>query len=353
MLQHKRASLRRSNIRHENACAAVCKDALRLYDEIWQAVAARFYDESRLARFEEWRHRYDNRIKDECDALRFARRMVASLGDKYTTILTSRVIETRQRRRASNRKAVLAERLPGNIGCLTILGFDQKDVAEQLGATLSSLSDCEGYIVNLSGNKGGLLDKALDCLEYFVEEGGAVTLETRDESGITSEFVYLSPEASLIATVSPGGKEIIKRYRRKPAVAAGKPLALVVDENTASSAETFAAALIDRSAKKTKKAKSERAMMCRSFGTRTFGKGITQAPFSVLEGKATVQISTGRLYSPAHLWVGDGQNNCPGIEPDVFVAGGNRAAISAACRYLRKAIASVRKHESGKNGATL
>lgn len=306
--------------------------ARALYHAIWVRVGAHFFDETRLADWGTWEHRHDDRIVDERSALRYARRMVASLGDKYTCILSPKQLKSRHKKKESTSAAVRAEHLPGNIGCITILSFSQDNVIEQFTTGLEKLADCDGLVIVLNNNRGGQVDRAIDCLEPLIEEGGIVSLEIRGGLGITTEYVYFAPHASLIATMAPDGKETIKRYHRKQAVFAGKPMSLVMNGDTASAAELFAAALI---------CNGKRTGRCRSFGTRTFGKGITQAPFELFEGRATVQISTGRVLSPERAWFGDAQSHCPGIDPGVVIDG-DAEAVTAACEDLRQRVRQLK-----------
>lgn len=57
-----------------------------LYHRTWQTVRVNYYDPSKLQNWDEWEHKFDDKIKTEEDALRYAREMVASLNDPFTIL---------------------------------------------------------------------------------------------------------------------------------------------------------------------------------------------------------------------------------------------------------------------------
>jgi C-terminal processing protease CtpA/Prc len=300
-----------------------------LYGKIWKVLGTRFYDVSRLANWKSWKHCYDDVIIDDNSALRYADKMVASLNDEYTCLIKPEKVGSRHAYQKRNKTAVIAEHLPGNIGCLSILDFSQNNMLEQVAQGLERIADCAGFLVVLANNSGGLVDQAIDCLEPFVEEGGITSLELSTGKGVKTQYVYFAPHASLICTTLPGAKETMQWFGRKKAIVAGKPVAVVINGDTASAAEIFAEALLHN---------GKATGWCRSYGTRSRGKGITQEPFKILGGRAKLQISTGRVLSPSQRWFGDAQTDCRGIEPDVYVDGGDRAIRNAALRDLRRRI---------------
>lgn len=56
----------------------------QLYHNTWQAVRDNIYDQSKLADWDAWEHKFDAKIKTEDDAIAYARQMVDSLEDPYT-----------------------------------------------------------------------------------------------------------------------------------------------------------------------------------------------------------------------------------------------------------------------------
>lgn len=65
-----------------------------LYHRTWETVRVNYYDQSKLQDWAQWEHKYDDQIKTEEDALRFAREMVASLEDPYTILHGKQEVQT-------------------------------------------------------------------------------------------------------------------------------------------------------------------------------------------------------------------------------------------------------------------
>lgn len=65
-----------------------------LYHRTWETVRVNYYDQSKLQDWAQWEHKYDDQIKTEEDALRFAREMVASLNDPYTILHGKQEVQT-------------------------------------------------------------------------------------------------------------------------------------------------------------------------------------------------------------------------------------------------------------------
>ncbi len=321
-----------------------------LYQAIWEKLGTHFYDLSRLTDWSSWKHRYDDKITDDQSALLYARVMVASLKDNYTCILEPNEVESMQERWHSSESAVIAERLCGNIGFLYIDSFSQENIVEQVAKGMTKIAGCGAFLVVVQNNLGGLAEKVIECLELFVEEGPIVSFESRTEAGWTNDYRYFAPDASILCTLGSGSEEQIEWFKRMKAITAGKPTAVVINGDTASAAEIFAAAILDngkrsglcRSFGSQSRRNGKKSTLSWSFGTRSLGKGIAQDRFEILDGRATVKISTGRAFSPNDVWLGDGgQTVCNGIVPD-FVVEGDEEAIDVACRYLRHRLRLVK-----------
>lgn len=57
-----------------------------LYHRTWETVRVNYYDPSKLQNWDEWEHKFDDQIKTEADAIRFAREMLSSLDDPHTVL---------------------------------------------------------------------------------------------------------------------------------------------------------------------------------------------------------------------------------------------------------------------------
>ena len=130
----------------------------------------------------------------------------------------------------------------------------------------------EGFVLDLRGNGGGLLDEAVLVSSAFVPNGTIVTTKGRKR-----------PERIFKATGE---------------VATRKPVVLLVDRGTASASEIVTAALHER-------------LGAPVVGRRTFGKGVFGQIFDLSNGGA-LDIVVGNYYTP------DGNNlNGKGVPPNI------------------------------------
>lgn len=154
--------------------------------------------------------------------------------------------------------------LPDNeTGYIKLISFTERsapEVKEALNALKSK--GCKRLVLDLRGNLGGLLNHAVDIVNYFVD---------RDQ-----EIVYTKGR-------SP---EWDKPYKTVFAPIDNKiPLAVLVDENSASASEIVSGSLQDL----------DRAVI---IGKRTFGKGLVQQT-KPLVYNAQVKITVAKYYIPS------------------------------------------------------
>ncbi len=119
----------------------------------------------------------------------------------------------------------------------------------------------KGYVLDLRGDPGGLLDQAVDVSDLFLDSGSIVTLSGRH----------------------PGAKQFYAA--RAGDIADGKPIVLLMDGKSASSAEITAAALVDNG----------RAI---TVGTNTLGKGSVQTLIR-LPNDGEIALTWAEVVSPA------------------------------------------------------
>lgn len=116
----------------------------------------------------------------------------------------------------------------------------------------------DGFVLDLRGDPGGLLSQAVAVSSLFLNGGVVVSL-----SG--AHFVH-------------------EVFRASPGEATRLPVVVLVDRDTASSAEIVAAALSERG----------RALL---VGERTFGKGVVQAVDPLGNGAALI-LTVARYFTP-------------------------------------------------------
>jgi len=284
-----------------------------LFYAIWQRVQDQFYDPARLEAIN-WRalkHSFDDRLRDGASAIVCAGELLALLNEKYTKILPPVEVSAKAARRTSEELHVRNLVLPGNIGYIGIASFDHEDIAEQVRERLEGIAHCDAFIVNLRENGGGLLNHTANALEFFVDEGEIGFIEKRRGKRLQERFIFFTHEHFGVYQEMTGKKPSKDLFLRKAPMIAGKPIIVLIDEHTASSAELFAAALLANG----KDGRDGRRIM--AMGRKTCGKGIGQADFDIL-GKVTLKLSCLRFMSPDQVWFGDAaQTVNNGIEPHV------------------------------------
>lgn len=180
------------------------------------------------------------------------------------------------------------------IGYLQVLRFTNRTPTE-LRAGIENLkaSGMEALILDLRDNSGGLLEESIQVASEFLA-GGVVTVE-ESKLGVRTY------------DVRPGGQALTI------------PLAVLVNNRTASASELVAGALRDQ----------ERAVL---IGQRTYGKGTVQQIFSLSDG-SSVHITSAEWFTPARIPL-DGV----GLEPNISitpVATQGDAELNEALRFLR------------------
>ncbi|SDG18223.1 S41 family peptidase [Marvinbryantia formatexigens] len=170
---------------------------------------------------------------------------------------------------------VSSEMLENGIGYLQISEFDEVTV-EQFTAALEELEEqgMEKLVIDLRNNPGGLLQSVCDILEELLPEG--LIVYTEDKYGQRTEY-YCDGENAF-----------------------DKPLAVLINENSASASEIFAGAVKDYG-------------IGTLVGTTTFGKGIVQQIFALSDGTG-MKLTVAKYYTPSGADIHE-----KGIEPDVEV----------------------------------
>lgn len=200
--------------------------------------------------------------------------------------------------------SVSSQMLENNIGYIQISEFQSK-TAEQFESTLSSLKDqgAQSLIVDVRGNGGGLVDSVVAILDDILPEGTVVY--TEDKYGNRQDYT------------SSGDTYL------------DMPIAVLVDQNSASASEIFAGAIKDYN-------------YGTLIGTKTFGKGIVQTVFSLPEGDA-IKITTAKYFTPDGNYI-----HGVGIEPDIeleyqFMGGENDEYSVDLDNQIQKAIEVLSK----------
>jgi carboxyl-terminal processing protease len=176
-------------------------------------------------------------------------------------------------RETIHQPSVSSKMLPNNVGYVDLSVFGQT-TGDELATALKRL-DSEGakaYVLDLRFNGGGYLNAAVDVSSKFISNGPIVSVQSR--AGTDTEY---DAENTAIAP---------------------RPLAVLVNQYTASASEITAGAIQDSG-------------VGELVGTKTFGKGVVQTIFPMRDGSA-VKITTARYFTPKGRDI-----NTVGIEPEI------------------------------------
>ncbi len=309
-----------------------------LYHAIWAMVRATFFDTKRLADWGSYEHRFDEQIVDEATALEFADEMLASLKDTYTervvppsTFVSGSSADDGHSAAQPAVADVASVLTPTGIGYLRISTFDKEGVVEEIAEAVSKIAECQGVILDLRQNSGGRMFEALESCGFFLREGLLATLKFRweDGDGIKTRQYAVTEEEFFANEEFPDGTRIGHPGTRRPPLLAGKPLVLLINSRTASAGELMVCALVQNGI-------AGQVLMVGSGVTP--GKGIGQAEYDILDGRARVRITRCHWFAPGGEWLGDcGQTERNGIEPDVLVEGDRGPeALKVAADELKK-----------------
>jgi carboxyl-terminal processing protease len=188
------------------------------------------------------------------------------------------------------------------IGYVRLFSFSS-EASKQLAHGLEKVKEegAEGIVLDLRENPGGLLEEAVMSASLFLPEGEiVVTTKSRTKGNSTKKT---------------GGGKIVD-----------VPFDVLVDRNTASSAEILTAALNEDGG-------------ATVVGTRTYGKGVFQEEHD-LENGGALKLTVGEFFTP------DGENlaRTGGIHPEVKAVDKPRTTVDEA---RQKALETVASQVSG------
>ncbi|WP_411102198.1 S41 family peptidase [Streptomyces sp. cmx-4-9] len=179
------------------------------------------------------------------------------------------------RREQLRTEPVTVRRLPGGITVIKVASFSRGS-GERVQAAVRAAPPGTGVMLDLRGNKGGLVTEAVAAASAFLDGGLVATYDVRGS------------QRALYA--APGGDT-------------ARPLVALVDGGTMSAAELVTGALQDRG----------RAV---AVGTRTFGKGSVQMPTELPDG-SVAELTVGTYRTPGGRSLDGG-----GIVPDLAAGDG-------------------------------
>ena len=158
------------------------------------------------------------------------------------------------------------------------LGAINKYTAQNVEESLKKYSQAKGLILDLRGNPGGVLEEAVKVAGLFIDGGIIASSKGKEKSSI--EY-YNAPQGDIWQ---------------------GKQIVVLIDGQTASSAEVLAVALQEQS---------------RGFviGTNSFGKGTIQKLIK-LDNNSRLALTNGLIYTPSGKKLAG-----HGVMPDICTSG--------------------------------
>ena len=150
-----------------------------------------------------------------------------------------------------------------SIAYVRLTGFGEKTVTELKHVLTELNDDFQALVFDMRGNGGGLLDTAVEVSDMFLDQGMIVSTRTR-------------------------GGAMEDSYQAKPGVLVrmDKPMAILIDGQSASASEIVAACLQD----------NQRAVI---VGTRSYGKGTVQNVMPLRYGRSALRLTVARFYRPS------------------------------------------------------
>jgi len=165
----------------------------------------------------------------------------------------------------------------GTVGYIKITEFD-KETDEQFGTAIENMKkdDVSGLVIDVRDNGGGSLDTVIKMLDELLPEGELITEKSKKEGDKT---YYSTDDTSF-----------------------DRPVAVLINGNSASASEVFAGTLQARKA-------------ATLIGTQSFGKGIVQTVLS-LEGSCGggIKLTTAEYFLPGGISI-----HKKGLAPDIEV----------------------------------
>ena len=152
------------------------------------------------------------------------------------------------------------------------------EIIEELEKVKSKIlnKEIKGIVLDLRGNPGGLLDQAIRVSEVFLNKGKVI-----------------------VSIKGRNIKEKIYQDEEDEKLTANLPVAVLINEGSASASEIVAGALQD----------NDRAII---MGSKSFGKGSVQTIIPLSDNKGAVRLTTSLYYTPSGKSI-----QAHGIEPNI------------------------------------
>jgi carboxyl-terminal processing protease len=165
-----------------------------------------------------------------------------------------------------------------NLGYIRLKSFNDNSDKQFLKALkkFEKNKDIKGYVLDLRNNPGGLLTKAINITDFFLDDGEIVSTKGRNVSETRKFFASDGDEVN------------------------GKPLVVLINNGSASASEIFAGALKDH----------KRAII---LGENSYGKGSVQSIIPLQNGGG-IRLTISKYYLPSGKSISE-----VGVTPDILI----------------------------------
>ena len=165
-----------------------------------------------------------------------------------------------------------------NLGYIRLKSFNENSDKQFLKSIkkFEKNSKIKGYVLDLRNNPGGLLSKAINITDFFLDDGEIVSTKGRKIS------------------------ETRKFFARKGDETKGKPIVVLINNGSASASEIFAGALKDH----------KRAII---LGENSYGKGSVQSVIPLGNGGG-IRLTISKYYLPSGKSISE-----VGVTPDILI----------------------------------
>jgi carboxyl-terminal processing protease len=165
-----------------------------------------------------------------------------------------------------------------NLGYIRLKSFNENSDKQFLKSLkkFEKNTNIKGYVIDLRNNPGGLLTKAINITDFFLNDGEIVSTKGRNVSETRKFFAKRGDETN------------------------GKPVIVLINYGSASASEIFAGALKDH----------KRAII---LGENSYGKGSVQSIIPLRNGGG-IRLTISKYYLPSGKSISE-----VGVTPDIVV----------------------------------
>lgn len=284
------------------------------YAKIIRKAAFEHYDPFSLGDLRELTHKYDCVISSSEDAHKKAQSELSRLtGDTYTNIQDAKEVEEQEAKKEVKKEVppdVVEDDLGDGIVYLKLTDFKDRHDSDRMKEAIQRNKDAEAFVIDLRGNPGGLFNEAIEIASMFIPEGEIVRTHARENSDpadpryVDKNYRLTRNRLQTEVTDIDGDTEVDEKHRQRYLID-GRPVVVLIDRTSASSAEVFSGALKDNG-------------VATLVGRPSFGKGIGQSTFRIND-QHSLKLTTFRFTTPSGVWPGNAGNKRYGIKPDVDI----------------------------------